>query len=107
MDLSKCPWCGVEATSIDDERGYAEWGCGSFKHGVKPWQGQACVINELEAQLETLHAIGKIISTAAMTCAVSVPDEDSGVLAIHTPNVDDAERLHDLLLQAVEEKGGE
>lgn len=60
IDLSKCPWCGMAATSIDEKRQYADWGCGSFKHGPWPYQWENCAhiceVRELEAEIERLRS---------------------------------------------------
>lgn len=60
-DLSKCPFCGTEALSVEVCRQHAQWGCGSFKRGEKPWQAESCRINELEALLEKAEAANELL----------------------------------------------
>lgn len=51
-DLSKCPWCGaVPNTDVIQTSVYGEWLCGSYMHGSRPDQSDACRIRALEAQV--------------------------------------------------------
>lgn len=70
--------------------------------------------DDLHEASERLRAIGRIVKTAAMIfsvttpamiTSVTTPEDGSGFVGIHVREPGDAEKLHDLLVEAVEAVG--
>ena len=81
MRLDKCPWCGAAAICTEPKRGrsgYAEWECGSWKHGDEPVQDVNCVVNVLEAENERLHSWDGLMSLVDEHYPSDVVDGSSG-----------------------------
>ena len=80
-DLSLCPWCGCDAVRKPD-REYADWGCGSFKHGPEPYQSTDCKLNVAEATLvlADLSLCTQTQAVADLKAGVAAREERCAVL---------------------------
>ena len=62
QEQTNCPWCGCEPMKLGyglsklPPEGQFEWGCGSCKHGIEPWQSKNCELNVAEIKVERLEA---------------------------------------------------